>query len=978
MPAKKAIHTMSRLNERSRRFKLAAIEALEDRRLMTVVVEPLDTVTSTADLFINTANNRLYGHDGRVQRFEVSDIPKLEAAEAAEADHLLKDDKGNLYGVTEASTAFPDGRLFIIPAGTTNVATLVTFDGVNNGQFPGDVILAPNGNLYGTTRDGGTNNKGTVFKFDRKTDTLTTLIHFDGTNGEAPQSGLTVLADGTMYGTTQRGGEFDFGTIFRIFPGTDAVSTVATFDNVDVGRTPNGDMTVGPDNVMYGTTRGGGVGDLGTVFAFDGENLRTLFSHNAVTTDSNVKALTVDAVGNVFGVSEEGGDSSNSFNGAMFKYSDSAGLEVLNLFFANTPVGQDPIAALLPDEEGNLIGVTEDGGFIVKGAGFIEADDVAVLGDSNVTNLGTFSPPDFVGQGLELSRDAAGNFYGTTRDGGANNLGTVYKIDVATNTSIIIASFDGTNGDGPLGGVVVDAAGNLYGTTREGGTNNAGTVFMIAAGTSTITTLVNFNTTNGREPFTGLTMDAAGNLFGVTPGGGTSSRGVVFKLDAGTNAFSVLADAGQVVDGPTALGGGVIVDAAGNLYGTSSQGGASGNGTIYKVEAGTNTMTVLFDFDGDNGYFPTGKLLLDGTDLYGTTSLGGPTDDGTVFRYSLTNDTLTTLATFDSSNGSGPAGSVIFDAAGNLYGTTVFDGPNGRGTIFRIAAGSNEAKPLVAFNQINGESPQGGLLADADGNLFGTTLRGGTLGTGRVFKVADSGFVLGKSVATLPATAIAGQTAKGKITVNVANPSATAAFNDTVTIKLLASNDQAFDQSDAEVLTITKKLKIKPGSTAAVKIATKNFPESLDTDAYFLLAKATPAGSAPRTTVTDTFTTVTAATRNLAGTALAPTTLKAGKKGKITLTLTNGGNVAISSPVVIDISGAPNGNLFAREAIDTVTKKIVLKPGQTKKVFVSYDVPAGLAAGDYSIVADLDTANAVAETDETDNLLDSPAVTTVS
>jgi CARDB len=130
--------------------------------------------------------------------------------------------------------------------------------------------------------------------------------------------------------------------------------------------------------------------------------------------------------------------------------------------------------------------------------------------------------------------------------------------------------------------------------------------------------------------------------------------------------------------------------------------------------------------------------------------------------------------------------------------------------------------------------------------------------------------------------------------------------------------------------------------------------------------------------VTDAFTSVTAATRNLAGTALAPTTLKAGKKGKITLTLTNGGNVAISSPVEIAITGAPNGNLLAREAIDSVTKKIVLKAGQTKKVVVSYAVPAGLAAGQYSIVADLDTTNAIAETDETDNLLDSPVVTTVS
>ncbi|QOV88919.1 choice-of-anchor tandem repeat GloVer-containing protein [Humisphaera borealis] len=968
---------------RSNHLKTAAIEALEGRRLMTLIFEPLSALQSTADLFTDSTGTRVYAHDGRVLRFNTSDIPALEAADAASADFLLQDAAGNLYGIDNEATPTAQERLFVISAGSTAVTPLVTFDGTN-GTFPEDIAIAPNGAIYGTTRSGGTNDKGTVYKFDPATNTFTTLVHFDGTNGETPQSGLYVDTEGNLFGTTRDGGQFNAGTIFKITKGTDAFSTLVTFDDVDVGGFPRGDLVPGPDGRLYGTTRTGGVGNLGTIFTFNPNDELpivpfTLASFTPDTADANIKALTIDAVGNVFGVAEEGGTSENNSNGSMFTYMQAVGeIQQVNLFFPNTPIGQDPIAAFHVDEEGNLIGVTEDSGFKVTGTGFITAADLAVLGDSNVVNLGTFSAPDFVTQGANLSRDAAGNFYGTTIFGGANNLGTVYKIDAATNTSSIIASFDGANGRGPAGGVILDAAGNLYGTTRNGGTNDAGTVFMIAAGTSTITTLVNFNTVNGREPFAALTLDAAGNLYGTAAAGGANSKGVIFKLDAGTHAFSVLADGDQITNGPEGLQGGVIVDAAGNLYGTSNAGGLSNEGTLYKVEAGTNALSVLLEFDGQNGSLPDGELLLDAGNLYGTTSNGGPTDNGTVFRYSIANDTLTTLASFDSTNGRVPLGGVLLDAAGNLYGTTVTDGPNGRGTIFRVAAGSNQAVNLVAFNQINGESPEGSLLVDAGGNLFGTTRRGNNLGSGRVFKVTDTGFVFGKSTATLPTTAIAGQAAKGKITVDFPNPSATATFSDTVTIKLLASSDTAFDPSDAEVLTVTKKLKIKPGATAAIKLATKSFPASLDSGAYFLIARVTPTGGTARTTVTDAFTTITAATQNLAGTALAPATLKAGKKGKITLTLTNGGNVAISSAVAITITGAPNGNLLAREAIDTVTKKIALKAGQTKKFTLSYLVPANLAAGQYSIVADLDTAGAIAETSETDNLLDSPVVTTVS
>lgn len=342
----------------------------------------------------------------------------------------------------------------------------------------------------------------------------------------------------------------------------------------------------------------------------------------------------------------------------------------------------------------------------------------------------------------ELIADASGNLYGTTRNGGAGGDGTVFEITSGTNTITTLATFSGDNGSEPHGGLLADASGNLYGTTLLGGSNNQGTVFKISAGTNTLSTLASFNSATGGS-FSDCTLiaDTSGNLYGTTENGGTSNYGTVFKIAAGTNTLTTLASF-NITNGANPLGP-LFMDTAGNLYGTTAGGGSSNMGTVFKVAAGTNAVTTVVSFNGANGSTPCAGLIADGLgNLYGTSSDGGPDYDGIVFKIATKTNTLSTVAAFNSANGYQPECGLIADAAGNLYGTTQGGGSGDAGVVFKVAAGTGAISTLATFNRTDGATPYAGLIVDASGNLYGTTFAGGSSGNGTVFEVTGTGFVV--------------------------------------------------------------------------------------------------------------------------------------------------------------------------------------------------------------------------------------------
>jgi uncharacterized repeat protein (TIGR03803 family) len=333
-----------------------------------------------------------------------------------------------------------------------------------------------------------------------------------------------------------------------------------------------------------------------------------------------------------------------------------------------------------------------------------------------------------------LISDASGNFYGTTGGGGSSDSGTVFELAAGSGTITTLASFNGTNGAILLpGGLTADSGGNLYGTTALGGTNHNGTVFELAAGSGTITTIALFGGTNGANPDGGLVADASGNLFGTTSSGGAFGHGTVFELTAGSHALTTLASFNGA-NGAVPIGN-LIADSTGNLYGATSGGGTSGLGTVFELPAGSGTITTLASFlrakPGVPGPgSPSAGLVADASgNLFGMTSTGGANSLGTVFELAAGSGTIITLASFGGANGSGGSGSPLtVDASGNLFGTA------GDGSVFEIAAGSGAITTLAVFN--DGSVATGGLLADSTGNLYGTTPDGGANVSGSVFKLS--------------------------------------------------------------------------------------------------------------------------------------------------------------------------------------------------------------------------------------------------
>lgn len=378
--------------------------------------------------------------------------------------------------------------------------------------------------------------------------------------------------------------------------------------------------------------------------------------------------------------------------------------------------------------------------------------------------------------------DAQGNLLGTTAGGGnqacADGCGTVFELVKTNNgyasSATTLIAFDHDDGASPQqAGLIADASGNLFGTTRYGGSSDCGgsgcgTVFEIAktangyAGAPTV--LVRFNFTDGANPLARLTIDADGNLFGTTYGGGSTACaggcGTVFKIAktgqgyASTPAIIVSFD-GTKGTNPS---GGVIFDAQANLFGTTNLGGNTncegGCGTVFeiaKTRSGySGTPTTLVSFDGSNGAYPTGSLIFNQNgDLLGTTFNGGPYGLGTMFQIAKTRNGYanrpSTLVSFNGANGARPFLELIADARGNLFGTTV-GGTDYPGTVFELAktrSGYATTPTILASFSVSGgiSAEPTGLVADAQGNLFGSTYFGGANNQGSVYELTGSGFV---------------------------------------------------------------------------------------------------------------------------------------------------------------------------------------------------------------------------------------------
>ncbi len=378
------------------------------------------------------------------------------------------------------------------------------------------------------------------------------------------------------------------------------------------------------------------------------------------------------------------------------------------------------------------------------------------------TGVGGYAP--YAG----VTIDRGGHLYGTTSSTGLDGPGgTVYEMKPVNgnwifNTIFNFATEYGNVGWIPYSRVVFGPGGSMFGTTLEGGTgycdHGCGAVYNIrpprtACNSSncpwTGTAILSFDGYSGERPdLVDPVFDQAGNLYGTATTGGSSNIGVVFKLTRsnGTWTETVIHD----FSGPDGAypGSGVIFDQAGNLYGTTGEGGQYNLGTVYRLSPSGSgwTLTTLYSFQGTrDGEYPSATLVFDGAgNLFGATTLGGSGGGGTVFRLSPSgggwNFSLLYSLAGHASEGQDPGvyNALVLDAAGNLYGADYADTPNGYGSIFKLTP-ANGIWTYTSLHDFaggsDGANPMGGVNFDANGDLYGTTVYGGTTGGGVVWEI---------------------------------------------------------------------------------------------------------------------------------------------------------------------------------------------------------------------------------------------------
>jgi uncharacterized repeat protein (TIGR03803 family) len=354
--------------------------------------------------------------------------------------------------------------------------------------------------------------------------------------------------------------------------------------------------------------------------------------------------------------------------------------------FTGSADGESPYGSLVRDTAGNLYGTTEAGGASGEGTVF-------KVGQSGThTVLYSFKGgSDGANPYVGVIRDAAGNLYGTTANGGASGLGTVFKLTKTGKETVLYSFAGGSDGCYPYGGLLRDAAGNLYGTTEVCGASGVGTVFKLTnTGKETVLHSFAGGSSDGEFPsFTSLLMDTSGNLYGIAEQGGTDNLGVVYKLSKSGKLKVLYSFAGGTSDGCDVFGT-PFMDAEGNLYGTANACGSAHVGIVWKVsQKGKETVLHNFTAGSSDGAEPIAGVIADAKgNLYGDTYQGGSANLGTVYKLNK-NGTLTLLHTFTGSDGDYPYSGLVRDATGNLYGTTLHGGSgqqcqNGCGTVWKL------------------------------------------------------------------------------------------------------------------------------------------------------------------------------------------------------------------------------------------------------------------------------------------------------
>lgn len=636
------------------------------------------------------------------------------------------------------------------------------FSGGNGGGDPNGLVQAADGNLYGTTQNGGTNSAGTVFQMTSN-GVVTTLRSLAGaTDGARPRAPLALGADGNLYGTTFLGGASGAGTVFRVTP-AGLLTNLYTFTGAPDGQSPFAPVMQADNGDFCGTTAQGGVNGFGALFRMTPAGLLTnLFSFTAGQEGAfPVCALLQGNDGSLYGTTYTG---SSHGVGAVFKATSTGAVTPLVSFdYVN---GGFAHAGLVQGSDGNFYGTTAYCGASGNGTLF------RMTSKGVLTNLHSFAgDSDGAFPFGPLLQSTNGNFYGTTTAGGAWNSGTVFRM-APDGTLVTLVEFDGYDGANPEAGLIEARDGALYGTTATGGPGGQGTIFRVRINSAPLIT----SQPASQAAFTGVDVRMSvavsgtpqmvyqwrkngtkladgGNLSGAT--NRILTLNSVTTADAGTYSVVISNLLGSVTSSNAMLA--VTTSPPIITLQPVSQTVTPGASATFSVDA-VGSLPLFFQWQKN------GTNLTDGSNVSGSaadvltlSNLLEP-DSGTyavvvsnafgsvpsagatlaVIPASAPGTRLTTLHGFtEGDDGASPNG-LVQATNGSFYGTTSFGGAGHGGTVFNLAP-DGALRTLVAFGWTNGALPTAALVQGSDGRLYGTTEYGGDHDAGTLFDMTADG-----------------------------------------------------------------------------------------------------------------------------------------------------------------------------------------------------------------------------------------------
>ena len=711
----------------------------------------------------------------------------------APSSKLVLGSDGALYGTTNQGGANGYGTVFKFIG--NSLTTIYQFDGITGGLPYGALVWGNDGNLYGTTSYlGAYGNGGTIYKISPNGD-MTILHSFNGTDGFSPGCGLVLGQDGNFYGATGWGG----CNLFEITP-SGQFTPLYAFSGPD-GAYPLSSLMQGGDGAFYGMTAGGGANGGGTIFkmfpvlatfSFSGTSTYQVSASDNPTYSASVAGLDISTIGlNIDSTGLISGTpvASGTFN-VIVSASNSSGTTttmitiivpplpgllavsatgtVGNAFgyqvsATNHPISYSaalPLGLMIDPNNGWISGVPSQTGTFTGTVSAVNVNGTAstpftivVLPSAPVFSSASFSGSLTTlysfnslndGSGTPstsgLTQGFDGSYYGTY---GGGNIdfpnGDVFKITSSGSFSSLYSFSGGSDGETPVGGVVIGDDGNFYGVTATGGINDYGTIFQILSTGSSGWRYSFTSESDGCWPNAGLIKGIDGNFYGTTQWG-ANGYGTVYKITSSGSLTTVYTfnggdDGGQPIAG-------LLSGSDGKLYGTTNLGGVYGYGTVFKISP-DNSFTTLYSFDGFSGAAPNACLVwgADGN-LYGTTVGGGAYGFGGIYKISTTGQMII-LHSFNVADGQGPVAGLVQGIDGNFYGATGW----GANNLFEITP-SGQFTPLYAFSGPDGAYPLSNLLQGSDGSFYGMTAGGGTAGGGgTIFKMplVTSTMVLGSA-----------------------------------------------------------------------------------------------------------------------------------------------------------------------------------------------------------------------------------------